>query len=226
MQKILLVEDNPHIMKINCDTLQEAGYETAEARNISEARKVLGSGDIQLIIMDIMLPDGDGVQFCGEIKKEWPVPVLFLSAKNENSDIVNGLRAGGDDYLTKPYDLEIMVARVGALLRRSTAGAAGERIVCSGISFDVLSMHVRIGNSELALSHSEFSVLLILAQHAGNLVRKEDLYEKVWHQRIEDDSGALYKTMSRLKKQLEGQEQFAELETVKNAGYILNIVKN
>jgi len=213
-------------MKINCDTLREAGYAAEAAGNITEARKILETGNVQLIIMDIMLPDGDGVQFCSEIKKKWPVPVLFLSAKNENSDIVNGLRSGGDDYLTKPYDLEVMVARVNALLRRNTEGAAGGRITCGGLFFDVLSMHVMIGNSELALSHSEFSVLLVLAQNAGTLVRKEDLYEKVWHQRIEDDAGALYKTMSRLKKQLEGLENSAELETVKNAGYILNIGKN
>lgn len=109
---ILLVEDNPHIMAINDAALHMRGYRTLQAETAHKCRELLCFHAVDLIVLDILLPDGDGVALCREIKQEYDVPILFLTAMGENEDIVKGLTAGGDDYLTKPYDLEVFMARV------------------------------------------------------------------------------------------------------------------
>ena len=114
---ILLVEDNPHIMAINDAALHMRGYRTLQAETAHKCRELLCFHAVDLIVLDILLPDGDGVALCREIKQEYDVPILFLTAMGENEDIVKGLTAGGDDYLTKPYDLEVFMARVEARLR-------------------------------------------------------------------------------------------------------------
>ena len=114
---ILLVEDNPHIMAINDAALHMRGYRTLQAETARKCRELLCFHAVDLIVLDILLPDGDGVALCREIKQEYDVPILFLTAIGEDADIVKGLTAGGDDYLTKPYDLEVFMARVEARLR-------------------------------------------------------------------------------------------------------------
>ena len=101
---ILLVEDNPHIMAINDAALHMRGYRTCRRETAHKCRELLCFHAVDLIVLDILLPDGDGVALCREIKQEYDVPILFLTAMGENEDIVKGLTAGGDDYLTKPYD--------------------------------------------------------------------------------------------------------------------------
>ena len=119
---ILLVEDNPHIMAINDAALHMRGYRTLQAETAHKCRELLCFHAVDLIVLDILLPDGDGVALCREIKQEYDVPILFLTAMGENEDIVKGLTAGGDDYLTKPYDLEVFMARVEARLRAAPEG--------------------------------------------------------------------------------------------------------
>ena len=109
--KILLVEDNPHIMEINSETLTMEGYEVVEAPDGKTCLSVLQSQQIDLAILDIMLPDADGLELCRQIKREHDIPIIFLSALGENSQIIDGLRAGGDDYLPKPYDLGVQQAK-------------------------------------------------------------------------------------------------------------------
>lgn len=117
MSTVLLVEDNPHIMKINSETLTMRGYEVLQATTAAQCMELLKWHAADLIVLDIMLPDGNGVDICKDLKKNYHIPILFLSALGENQDIINGLRAGGDDYLAKPYDLEVFVARVETRLR-------------------------------------------------------------------------------------------------------------
>ena len=118
MSMILLVEDNPHIMKINAEALSMYGYEILQATTAGECREAMRWHPVDLVVLDIMLPDGDGVELCRELKERYQVPILFLSALGESRDVVEGLRAGGDDYLAKPYDLEVLAARVEARLRQ------------------------------------------------------------------------------------------------------------
>ena len=116
MSTILLVEDNPHIMKINSSCLSMEDYSVLEAADAAQCRYMLSNNDVDLVILDIMLPDGDGISLCREIKAKYDIPILFLSALSENDDIITALRAGGDDYLPKPYDIQVLIARVEARL--------------------------------------------------------------------------------------------------------------
>ena len=158
---ILLVEDNPHIMAINDAALHMRGYRTLQAETAHKCRELLCFHAVDLIVLDILLPDGDGVALCREIKQEYDVPILFLTAMGENEDIVKGLTAGGDDYLTKPYDLEVFMARVEARLR---AAHPKERAVRLGpLQMNLLSGRAYIGETDLNLTQKEFAALLYLA---------------------------------------------------------------
>lgn len=151
---ILLVEDNPHIMAINDAALHMRGYCTLQAETAHKCRELLCFHAVDLIVLDILLPDGDGVALCREIKQEYDVPILFLTAMGENEDIVKGLTAGGDDYLTKPYDLEVFMARVEARLR---AAHPKERAVRLGpLQMNLLSGRAYIGETDLNLTQKEF----------------------------------------------------------------------
>ena len=116
MEKILLVEDNEHIMAINTKYLSGLGYETEQAFSVRQAEEKLSAFQPDLIVLDVMLPDGDGVALCRQIRKQRGTPILFLTAKAADRDIISGLDSGGDEYLTKPYDLDVFGAKVKALL--------------------------------------------------------------------------------------------------------------
>ena len=140
---VLLVEDNPHIMDINTAALTMRGCRVLQAATVQACREQLRLHDVELIVLDILLPDGDGLTLCREIKENYDIPILFLSALGENEDIVQGLTAGGDDYLPKPYDLNVLVARVEARLR---AGQRMRRCVhCGPLKLYLLSSKAYLG---------------------------------------------------------------------------------
>lgn len=201
MNTILLVEDNPHIMHINRMSLVMEGYNVLEAYNAENCRNVLEQNDVDLVILDIMLPDGDGITLCREIKSNYDIPILFLSALGENDDIVTALRAGGDDYLPKPYDIGVLIARVEARLRSSRKE---KRFVHFGnIKLDTSSMMAYSAGHDIMLTQKEFLLLLLLARNPERPIDKEELYASVWGTPLSSDSAALYTTVSRLNKKLE-----------------------
>ena len=181
MSTILLVEDNPHIMKINHTSLMMEGYDILEATTIAECRAALKSHDVDLIVLDIMLPDGNGVELCSELKHRYEIPILFLSALGENKDIIAALRAGGDDYLPKPYDINVLIARVEARLRSSNKEKRWFRF--ADLKLDTVSRIGYCRDQDLVLTQKEFSLLLQLARQGGRILPKEQLYEAVWDDR-------------------------------------------
>ena len=202
MSTILLVEDNPHIMKINAEFLSLRGYEIRRAASANEAREQLRWHPIDLIVLDIMLPDGNGVVLCREFKERYHIPILFLTALGENQEIVEGLRAGGDDYLPKPYDLEVLAARIEARLR---AAADNRRYVCYGyLKLDTVYLTGYINDRDVLLTQKEFTVLLLLAQNAEHKVSQTDLIRAVWGIEAENETRALWTLISRLRKKLKG----------------------
>lgn len=216
---ILLVEDNPHIMAINDAALHMRGYRTLQAETAHKCRELLCFHAVDLIVLDILLPDGDGVALCREIKQEYDVPILFLTAMGENEDIVKGLTAGGDDYLTKPYDLEVFMARVEARLR---AAHPKERAVRLGpLRMNLLSGRTYIGETDLNLTQKEFAALLYLARHPNRSVSAQELYEAVWQQPMGDDPHAVRMTISRLKQKLGGEDARVTVNSYRSSGYRL-----
>lgn len=197
---VLLVEDNPHIMEINREALLMEGYEVLEAEDGKGCMAVLEARDADLIVLDIMLPDSDGLTLCRQIKARWDIPILFLSALGENAQIIEGLRAGGDDYLPKPYDIGVLLARIEARLRTDRHR---KRFVTRGsLRLDTLSLIAAFGEKDLLLTQKEFALLLSLTQNPGRLLKREELYSAVWGVDAAGDLSALHTTVSRLNRKL------------------------
>ena len=199
---VLLVEDNPHIMEINVEVLTAEGYRVLQAEDGRTCMKLLSENDVELIVLDIMLPDSDGLTLCGEIKAQYEkTPILFLSALGENSQIIDGLRAGGDDYLPKPYDIGVLLARVEARLRASRG--SNRYVNYLGLRLDTQNLAAYAGDRDLVLTQKEYLLLLTLVRADGRLVDKDELYRTVWGMEAGDDYRALYTTVSRLNKKLD-----------------------
>ena len=222
MSTILLVEDNPHIMKTNAQMLSARGYEVYKAFSASECRQIMEWNHVQLVVLDIMLPDGDGLELCRELKNKYHVPILFLSALGENQDVVDGLRAGGDDYLAKPYDLEVLAARVEARLRQENAR---NRYVSYGnLKLDTLSGCGYLNDRDLLLTQKEFSVLLLLTRNAENTVSRQEVLREIWNFETEDGNNALWTLISRLRKKLEAAGARLEISSKRGDGYMLELL--
>lgn len=220
MSMILLVEDNPHIMKINSEMLSMRGYEVIRASSVAECRQALAWHPINLVVLDIMLPDGNGVELCREIKKKYRMPILFLSALGENKDVVDGLRAGGDDYLAKPYDLEVLIARIEARLRREQES---DRFVCyGGLKLDTHSGLGYLDGVDLLLTQKEFSVLLLLMHKADTFVSKQELLREIWNTDAQEDTRALWTLISRLRGKLNTECSRLEISSERSCGYMLS----
>lgn len=198
---ILLVEDNPHIMEINHEALEMNDYRVLEARDGKECMARLKENDVDMIVLDVMLPDSDGLALCKEIKAQYDVPILFLSALGENEQIIAGLRAGGDDYLPKPYDIRVLLARVEARLR---ADRRKKRFLShEGLRLDTTRLIAYYGETDLLLNQKEYLLLLTLFKNPNCPVEKGSLYAAVWGDLAGDDLNALYTAVSRLNKKLE-----------------------
>lgn len=200
--RLLLIEDNPRIQLANKDMLELLGYEVAIAMNLAEARACLLAQMPDVVVLDIMLPDGSGLDFLRELRRKAALPVLMLTALGTTEDTVRGLDLGADDYLAKPYAYPVLAARVEALLRR--ARQVPEHIRKGRLCLDVTAGVAAFDGADLLLSQKEFALLLILVQNEERFIRAEYLYEKVWKQPMAGDSNALRSTLKRLRAKLEG----------------------
>ena len=197
---ILLVEDNPHIMEINYEALIMEDYKVLRAQDGRACMEMLKRNEVDLIVLDIMLPDADGLELCGRIKAEYGIPILFLSALGENEQIIQGLRAGGDDYLAKPYDIGVLLARIEARLR--TVPRVNRYGKNAGLRMDTSSLTAWYGQRDLLLNRKEFLLLNALLRNPGQRIGKEELYRTVWGVNADGDFRALHTAVSRLNKKL------------------------
>ncbi|MFT3982898.1 MAG: response regulator transcription factor [Lachnospiraceae bacterium] len=201
---ILLVEDNEDLNSANSRALQLRGFAVWSALTLEQARLRLLGTEPDIILLDVMLPDGDGLAFCREIRECTAAHILFLTAKTEHEDMVQGLCGGGDDYITKPFHPEELLARIEAVMRRRRMDKSAVQILEKGsLTLDVAASHAFIGNINLDLTPKEFSLVFLLLQHTGEPLSKEYLYEQVWKQPMQSDSAALRQHLSRLKRKLE-----------------------
>ena len=216
-KRILLVEDNEKIMYGNQRLFSLAGFETIAALTLSEARSCITSQKPDAIILDIMLPDGSGLDFMRELRESEHagIPILLLTGLTAPEDIIQGLTSGGDDYLTKPYDFPILLARVEALLRR--AERVPERITKGRLTLDMSAGIALLDETDLLLAKKEFALLLIFVQNPKRMIDGEYLYEKVWNQPMSGDANALKSTIKRLRSKIEGSGW--QIEWSRGEGY-------
>ena len=197
---ILLVEDEPLIQKRNKRILERHGYAIRQAFTLTEARDIIAGEAPRAVILDIGLPDGSGLHFMEELRQVTMAPVLMLTAMGTPEDIIKGLEAGGDDYLAKPYELNVFLARVQTLLRR--ASMIPESLSLGPFRIDISSGKAYLNNEDMALSQKEYSLLQHFMQNPEKMLTAETIYEKAWGQKMLGDENALKTAISRLRAKL------------------------
>jgi two-component system response regulator RegX3 len=184
-RRLLLVEDERSIVEPLAEALEGEGFETHVATTASEALDLFGSVDPDLVLLDLMLPDGSGFEVCGKMRATSPVPIIMLTAKGEEADRVAGLELGADDYVVKPFSAREVTARIRAVLRRAerqaeTAASSDGAIRLGGVELDVGAHTVTVGGETVELTRREFDLLEMLMRNAGVVVTRERLLEEVW----------------------------------------------
>jgi DNA-binding response OmpR family regulator len=218
---ILLIEDDENIMAFNRRVLKKAGHHIIEAEDLSGARTQLAWQIPDVIVLDIILPDGNGLDFIPEIRAVTTAPILLLTALGKKDERIEGLRAGGDDYIAKPYDIDEFCERVAAFLRRGNM--TPEKLTKGPLTMDLTSQQAFFYEDCLDLTQKEFSLLLLFMQKTGKSLTKEFIYEKVWGHPNPCDSNVLYTHFNRLRKKLEHHKCF-EFSVSRNEGYSFNIL--
>ncbi len=221
MANLLLVEDDPHLNNINRQALASEGYAVFCVTTVSDCLKALEVSSVDLMVIDIDLPDGNGLDLCKEIKENHNIPILFLTAMGENSDIVKGLDAGGDDYMTKPYDLEVLIARIKARLR--PAHFKGTMRTLGKLQIDNVSGIARYDNKDLLLTQRELLLLWLLVDKKGEQIDRDELYQKVWGVPATEDYNALRVLISRVKTKLIDGGCKIQIRAERQKGYTLLI---
>ena len=178
--RILVVDDEPQILRGLKIILRGAGYTVDTAETKAAALAALAARPPDALVLDLVLPDGDGVEVCREVRRFSSLPVLVLSAVGDEREKVRALDAGADDYITKPFGTDELLARLRAVLRRSVDGGADPVLQIGELSIDVLDRRVSRDGEEIHLTPLEFDILRVLAQHHGRLVTQRQLLQDVW----------------------------------------------
>ena len=217
---ILIVEDDPSIREITKLGLLEAGFTVSTAADGDEALVRFRHDRPDLVVLDVMLPKRDGLEVCQAIRAESSVPVVMLTARSSAVDIVVGLESGADDYVTKPFEMAILVARIRAALRRAHLITPSETITLGPLHIDVLGHRVMLGDEEVGLTPTEFRLLVELARRPGQVFTRELLLERVWGYDYLGDSRLVDVAVQRLRAKLDPQADGTGLiETVRGVGY-------
>lgn len=224
MIKILFVEDDlPLALGIEY-TLKQEGFDVIHAKNLEEAREKYKSLDFNIILLDVMLPDGSGYDFCRKIRKESEVPIIFMTACDEGVNVVLGLDMGGDDYVTKPIRVKELISRINAVLRRKgiTNTKSSEEIIKTGnILIEPLKYKVYKNGLNIDLTAIEYKLLLILIKNKGNAIERVTLLEKLWDvdgNFVDGNSLTVY--IKRLREKIEDDIKNPQyIETVRGIGY-------
>jgi len=217
---ILVVDDEAHIVDLVRLYLEREGYRVRSAGSGQAALSEVRSHPPAMVILDVMLPGMDGFEVCRRLRAESQVPVLMLTARDEDLDKIIGLELGADDYLTKPFNPREVVARVRAILRRAEPAAAGEAVVHVGdLVVDAARREVTVGERQVDLRAKEFDLLLHLARHRGLVRTREKLLSQVWGYDFEGQTRTVDVHVAHLRKKIAGGT--VRIETVTGVGYKL-----
>ncbi|MFA6315806.1 MAG: response regulator transcription factor [Elusimicrobiota bacterium] len=219
--KILIVEDEKTLVKVLRFNLERAGYRVASAHDGVEGLEAFFRFRPDLVILDLMLPKLDGFEFCKRVRRDSRTPILMLTARKEEVDRILGLELGADDYVTKPFSVREVLARIKAVLRRSAPAPSGAPVRAGGLEVDLERYEVAVEGRPADLSAKEFELLRCLLAADGRALSREDILEKVWgYDRAFDiDTRTVDQHVARLRAKLGGEA--GRLVTVKNVGYRL-----
>ncbi|WP_202708990.1 response regulator transcription factor [Sporosalibacterium faouarense] len=225
---ILIVEDDISLNNGIVLSLKQDNYEFTQSFTIKDAKKHLSYTEFDLIILDVKLPDGNGFDLCRQIRQASDTPIIFLTANDMEIDEVTGLELGGDDYITKPFSLMILRARVSRLLRRVKLESIDEEIIIGDFLFNFNDMRFYKKGNKVELSKTEQKLLKILIKNKGNVVKRTTLIDKIWAEESDYvDENALSVTIKRLRDKLEDNPVKPKyIQTVYGIGYIWKVEKN
>lgn len=199
---LLTIDDEKLIQAGNKRALERYGYSVSQAYTLSQAKSFISQKMPRAISLDIMMPDGNGLEFLRELRQMSNTPVLILSSKAMSEDIIEGFEAGADDYMPKPYDINVYIMRMAALVRR--ASLVPDVIEMGPLMIDVLANKAYLHGEDLRLQQKELSLLQLFVQHPGIILNSEYLYEKVWGEKMLAVRNPLKVAISKLRKHLAG----------------------
>ena len=219
--RLLVVDDEPTILELLSESLRLAGFDVVSAASGIEATRAAAREKPDLILLDVMLPDGDGFEVLSQIRGRGPhIPVIFLSARGAVHDRVAGLTLGGDDYITKPFSLDEVLARIQAVLRRAGGQEPSSRLVVADLVLDGDSHEVRRAGRVIALTPTEFKLLHYLMVNAGRVLSKAQILDHVWDCRI--SGNVVEPCVSYLRRKVDdGGPQL--IHTIRGIGYVLRV---
>ena len=228
--RLLVVDDEPNIVELLSVSLRYAGFEVATAANGRDAVERARLFRPDLVLLDVMLPDVDGFDVLRRLRGEGTrVPVLFLTARDSTEDKINGLTLGGDDYVTKPFSLEEVIARIRAVLRRAQeqagADAAPARVTFADIELDDDTHEVWKAGEPVALSPTEFKLLRYLLNNTGRVLSKAQILDHVWHYDFGGDGSVVESYISYLRRKVDTTEPRL-LHTLRGVGYTLRLPRS
>jgi two-component system, OmpR family, response regulator len=221
--RLLLVEDDPRIVSFLRRGLEAEGYAVDVAMHGSQALELARTATFALIILDRMLPGLDGLQVCRTLREEGSqVPILMLTAKDTLEDKIDGLKGGADDYLTKPFAFDEVLARIEALLRRSGNASAPSVLTVGNLRLDFASKAAWRGERQITLTAKEFALLAFLMARAGTVVTREELLKTVWGLKFDPGTNVVDVYIRYLRRKIDGGEDTPMIQTVRGFGYTIS----
>ena len=221
MQKIMIVEDDPVIRDELALLLSNEGYQTIAIAEFANVAAQVSEHDPNLIWLDLNLPERDGLSLCADIRKAGSTPIIFVTSRDSTADELHALSLGGDDYITKPYNIPVLLARIKAVLRRSSGTAEPDTLETGGLTLHLTQGTVSAGGKSVELTRNELKILSYLMNHAGKIVSRADLIEILWESQIYIDDNTLSVNVTRLRGKLEKLGLPDRIKTRRGLGYQL-----
>lgn len=218
---VLVVEDDPSVGTLLKAALKKNDHEVALAKNATEGEELAFNNKYDIIILDLGLPDGDGFDICKEIRdREITTPVLILSAEQELDVKIKCLKVGADDYLTKPFDTEELIARIEAITRRSSEGPE-RTLSCGELEVKQLERNFSVNGENVDLTNNEFNLLVYLMKNKNRIITQEEIAENVWDIHFDTQTNYINVYISYLRKKIRDKAENDYIETVRKKGFIL-----
>lgn len=219
--RALIVEDDPRLRGVIARTATRAGLATDDVASVEEAEELLSLHEYDLIVLDRMLPDGDGLDICRRARERgFANSILMLTALDDAESTIDGLSTGADDYIGKPFDLDVLEAKMKALIRRNQKRPALE-LRAGDLMLQPWQRRLFCGESEIQLTSREFAIVETLVRSADAVISREDLLEQAWGEREEPMSNTIDVLMARIRKKLAAGSSTVRIETIRGSGYRL-----
>lgn len=220
--EVLIIEDDPSVQTVVQAVLKNSDYEVESAKTAEEGQSLAIEHKYDMIILDLGLPDGDGFEVCKNIRdEEVTTPVLILSAEQETGMKVKCLRVGADDYLTKPFNNDELVARIEAINRRSGEPGGNKILSCGDLEVRMLEREFRVNGVEVDLTNNEYNLLVYLLKNKNEIVTQEDIAKNVWDIHFDTQTNYINVYMSYLRKKIREHSNHEYIDTVRKKGFVM-----